>query len=140
MRIILDTSALIALRRKDAKVERALKTLRDTAEEIGISRLTEYGLRLGGNYLWKKYWEARELAWLDEILDWLTIYDVDEGVVRDAVEVRAERLSKGKHFLDLDLLIALSEKSGSELVTFDEDQEKMKDTLKRKGVSIHALL
>ena len=136
MRLILDTSLLVGLRRGDAKAQRALTERRDKADEVGISRLTEYELLLGANFLWKKYNDARESAWLDEALDWLTIYEVDGEVVRRAAEIQAEALTKGKPLPEMDLLVALSAKSGSELLTFDHDQLKMREMLKAQGVTV----
>ena len=91
---------------------------------------------LGANFLWKKYNDARESAWLDEALDWLTIYEVDGEVVRRAAEIQAEALTKGKPLPEMDLLVALSAKSGSELLTFDHDQLKMREMLKAEGVTV----
>jgi len=136
LRLILDTSLLVGLRRGDAKAQRALTERRDKADEVGISRLTEYELLLGANFLWKKYNDARESAWLDEALDWLTIYEVDGEVVRRAAEIQAEALTKGKPLPEMDLLVALSAKSGSELLTFDHDQLKMREMLKAQGVTV----
>ena len=136
MRLILDTSFLIALRKGDSKVQDTLKARRSEADELGISRLTEYELLLGANYLWKKHGDAREAAWLDEAMDWLAVYEVDGEVVRNAAEVQAEALLKGEPLAEMDLLVALSAKSGSELLTLDDDQLKMSARLKAKGVTV----
>ena len=93
-------------------------------------------MRLGGDFLWKKYGDARELAWLDDILDWLTVYEIDDAVIRAASDVQAQALRKGKPFPDMDLLIALSPKSGSELLTLDENQLRMRELLNEKGVKV----
>lgn len=138
MRLILDTSILVALRRGDAMARRALEARRDRVEEVGMSRLTEYELRLGANFLWTKYNDARELAWLDEILDWLAVYEIDGDVVRIAAEVQAEALTKGRPLPEMDLLVALSARSGSELLTLDEDQLRMREVLKARGVTVEA--
>lgn len=136
MRLILDTSILVALRRGDAMARRALEARRDRVEEVGMSRLTEYELRLGANFLWTKYNDARELAWLDEILDWLAVYEIDGDVVRIAAEVQAEALTKGRPLPEMGLLVALSARSGSELLTLDEDQLRMREVLKARGVTV----
>jgi len=138
LKLVLDTSILVALRRGDSEVQRALKDRRAYVEELGASRLTEYELKLGGNYLWKKHGDARELAWLDEIFSWLRVYEIDEEVVSNAADVQGQALRSGKPFPDMDLLIALSGKSGSELLTLDEDQLKMKESLKAKGVAVRS--
>ncbi len=136
MRLILDTSVLVALRRGDPGVQAALKRRKNQAEEVGVSRLTEYELKLGANQLWKKYGDARELAWLEGLFDWLTVYEIDEDVVRAAADLQADALGAGEPFSDMDLLIALSAKLGSELLTLDKDQSNMKEKLKAKGVTV----
>ncbi len=136
MRLILDTSMLVALRKGDPRAQRALKERRESADEIGVSRLTEYELRLGASYLWKKYGDARESAWLDDALDWLTIYEIDGEVVRKAAEVQAEALIGGEPLPEMDLLVALSAKPGSQLLTLDDDQLRMKERLKANGVLV----
>ncbi|MEM1583856.1 MAG: hypothetical protein QXF28_02550 [Nitrososphaerota archaeon] len=70
MRLLIDTSFLIALKKGDLKARKTLESLKDKVEDIGISRLTEYYLMVGALYLWRKYGYARELAWLDEALKW----------------------------------------------------------------------
>lgn len=95
-------------------------------------------MRLGADLMWKKYNDASEAAWLDEVLDWLTIYEVDGEVVRSAAEVQAEALIRGKPPPEMGLLVAMSGKSGSQLLTLDEDQLKMRETLKEKGVAVES--
>ncbi len=136
MKLLLDTSALIALRKGDQKVESALRARRDTAEEVGISRLTHYELLLGASYLWQTHHDARELAWLEEALNWLDVYEVDGEVVKDAADLQTRALQRGKPLPDMDLLIALSARSGSELLTLDDDQRDMAGALSSKGVAI----
>lgn len=138
MRLIVDTSLLIGLRRGDPVVSKALEARRDNADEVGISRLSEYELRLGADFMWKKYNDASEAAWLDEVLDWLTIYEVDAEVVKSAAEVQAEALIKGRPLPEMDLLVAMSGKSGSQLLTLDKDQLMMREVLKEKGVAVES--
>ena len=136
MRLILDTSVVIALRKGDGAVQAALRRKKDVADEVGISRLTEYELRLGAYFLWKRHKDAREFAWLDDALDWLRIYDIDGEVVRLAAELQAEALERGKPLPDMDVLVALSAKDGSELLTLDKDRLRMKEELKSRGVTV----
>ena len=138
MKLLLDTSVMVALRRGDAPVRRALEARRGTADEIGISRLTEYELLLCAFFLWKKYNDAREFVWLDDAFSWLKIYEVDGEVARAAAELQANALNGGEPLPDMDLLVALSAKAGSELLTLDRDQLKMKAVLKSKGVTASA--
>jgi predicted nucleic acid-binding protein len=129
---------VIALRKGDRRVLSALRGRRNTTEEVGISRLSHYELLLGGTYLWESYHDARELAWLEEVLSWLAVYEVDADVVKAAAELQAKALRRGEPLADVDLLIALSAKSGSELLTLDDDQLKMAGALRSKGVNIVA--
>jgi predicted nucleic acid-binding protein len=136
LRLILDTSVLVSLRKGDRASRKALESRRKDADDVGISRLTEYELLVGSEFLWKKHGDAREVAWLEEALDWLSIYEIDGEVVREAAEVQADALKEGNPVPDMDLLIALSGKPGSELLTLDKDQLSMKDTLKARGVIV----
>lgn len=136
MRLLLDTSFLVALKRGDPKARKILESMKDKAEDIGISRLTEYELMVGAFYLWKKYGDAREFAWLDEALKWLTIYEIDSETVRLASQIRAESMLNGVALHDTDLLIAVCGKTGSSLLTFDEDQLKLKGYLEKIGITI----
>ncbi|MEM4497451.1 MAG: type II toxin-antitoxin system VapC family toxin [Nitrososphaerota archaeon] len=136
MRLLLDTSFLVALRKGEPEARRTLESLKDRIEDIGISRLTEYELMIGAFYLWKKYGDARELAWLDEALKWLTIYEVDKEVIRLASEIKAEVLLSGETVYDIDLLIAVSGKPGSALLTLDKNQFKLKNYLEKIGITI----
>jgi predicted nucleic acid-binding protein len=136
MRLLLDTTILIAWRKRDTRIEQAIRERRERAEEIGISRLTELELREGAMYLWKKHEDAKELAWIDDILEWLKIYEIDEDTIRNASDVQGEALVKGNPFPDMDLLIALSAKAGSELLTTDTNQLKMVNALRKKGIRV----
>jgi hypothetical protein len=54
--------------------------------------------------------------------------------------LQAVALTKGKPFPDIDLLIALSAKSVSELLSLDENHLKMCDSLKSKGIRLVGLV
>ena len=139
MKVILDTSALIALRKDNARVKKALSDRREKADDVGLSRLSEYELRVGGEYLWKKHGDAREVVWLEDALSWLKVYEVDEEVVADAADVQARCMEDGNPVPDMDLLVALSAKRGSDLITLDEDHSEMRDALQSKGVTVSFL-
>jgi len=47
LKVIVDTSALIALRKEDSRVKKALVDRRGKVDAIGMSRLSEYELRVG---------------------------------------------------------------------------------------------
>lgn len=136
MKLLLDTSFLIALKKGEIQARKILESLKDSVEDVGVSRLTEYELMVGALYMWKKYGDAKELAWIDEALKWLTIYEVDEETIKLASQIRAETMLKGEVFHDIDLLIAVSGKSGSALLTFDKEQTKLKDYLEKLGIRI----
>ena len=136
MRLILDTTALIALKKEDDDVKAALQERRGSEDDVGISRLTEYELLVGATFLCKKHGDARESAWLDDVMSWLSVYEADEDVVREAAEVQAESMQKGGPVPDMDLLIALSGGPGSELMTLDEAQLGMKDALGARGITV----
>ena len=136
MRLLLDTSVIIGLRKGDVRARRALDDRRSTADEVGISRLTQYELLTGASYLWQKFNDAREVAWLEDLWTWLKVYEVDGEVAETAAEVQAEALAKGRPWPDMDLLVALSAKKGSELLTRDEDQLAMKAALSKVGVAV----
>lgn len=59
------------------------------------------------------------------MLEWLTIFEVDEDTTREAADVQADALLDGHPFPDIDLLITLSGKSGSQLLTLDKNQLKI---------------
>lgn len=136
MRLLLDTSFLIALKKGDLEARKTLESMRDKVEDIGISRLTEYELMVGAFYLWRKYGDARELAWLDEALKWLTINEIDDEVIRLASRIKAETMLNGETVYDIDLLIAVSGKSGSALLTLDKNQLKLKNYLEGIGITM----
>lgn len=136
MRLLLDTSFLVALKKGDLEARKTLESIKDKIEDVGISRLTEYELMVGAFYLWRNYGDARELAWLDEALKWLTIYEIDSEVIRLASKIKAETMVSGETIYDIDLLIAVSGKSGSALITLDKNQLKLKDYLKDIGIMV----
>ena len=136
MKLLLDTSFLIALKRGRKEALKILRERKEIASDIGISRLSHYELFVGASYLWKKYGDLREREWVEEALRWLTIYELDEEVIRYAAEIKAQTIIDGENIPDLDLLIALSGKKDTELLTFDKDQIKARKYLERMGVKV----
>ena len=120
-------------------MKKALTDRRGTADDVGLSRLSEYELRVGGEYLWKKYGDPREVAWLEDALSWLKVFEVDEEVVADAADVQARRMLEGHPFPDMDLLVALSAKRGTDIITLDQDHSGMSEALQSKGVTVSFL-
>jgi predicted nucleic acid-binding protein len=96
LRLLLDASFLLALRRGEDGARRMLDERKNTADEVGVSRLTEYEIRVGAQHLWKKYGDARELAWIEGLFEWLTVYEVDAGVIGEASELQAGALGRGR--------------------------------------------
>lgn len=139
MKLLLDTSFLIALKKGDSAALKLLNEKRDIATEVGISRLTQYELLVGALYLWKKYGDIRELAWVEEALTWLKVFEIDDEVIKVAAEIKAKAVSEGKALPDMNLLIAVSGKQGTELLTLDEDQIKSSKDLEVKGIRVVAV-
>ena len=114
----------------------ALRRESEEAEDILVSSLTEYELLVGAYYLWLKKRDAGEKIWLDNLLTWLTVRELDERAIKRAAEIRAEALMEGVVLPDMDLLIAVTAEPPAKLLTFDEDHEKMKNLLEKKGVKV----
>ncbi len=80
--------------------------------------------------------DPREIAWLEDALRWLKVYEVDEEAVAD---VQARRMEEGNPVPGMDLLVALSAKRGSGLMTLDEDHSGTREALQSKGVTVSFL-
>ncbi|HDI73730.1 MAG TPA: PIN domain-containing protein, partial [Candidatus Korarchaeota archaeon] len=125
MRLLLDTSFLLELRKGNEEAEKSLREESKDASDIGISVLTLYELLVGSHYVWMRRKDPRERIWLDSLLKWLTIYELREEVVRRAAEAKAEAMLEGMGLPDMDLLIALTVDGPSKLLTCDEDHKAM---------------
>ena len=136
MKLLLDTSFILELKKKNEMAIDALRRESEEAEDILISSLTEYELLVGAYYLWLKKRDAGEKIWLDNLLTWLTVRELDERAIKRAAEIRAEALMEGVVLPDMDLLIAVTAEPPAKLLTFDEDHEKMKNLLEKKGVKV----
>ena len=133
MKLLLDTSFILELKKKNEMAIDALRRESEEAEDILISSLTEYELLVGAYYLWLKKRDAGEKIWLDNLLTWLTVRELDERAIKRAAEIRAKALMEDVVLPDMDLLIA---EPPAKLLTFDEDHEKMKNLLEKKGVKV----
>lgn len=60
MKLILDTSFLIELKKGNEKAIKALEEKKDKCEDIVVSSLTVYELLVGASYIWKKHGDVRE--------------------------------------------------------------------------------
>ena len=136
MKLLLDTSFILELKKKNEMAIDALRRESEGAEDILVSSLTEYELLVGAYYLWLKKRDAGEKIWLDNLLTWLTVRELDERAIKRAAEIRAEALMEGVVLPDMDLLIAVTAEPPAKLLTFDEDHEKMKNLLEKKGVKV----
>ncbi len=125
MKVILDTSFLIELKRGNKKAVEALKERKDKCEDIIVSSLTVYELFVGANYIWKKHGNAKEMMIIDDMLKPLTVVPVDLDVVKKASSVKAELMLRGMDVPDLDILIACSD--DAEILTFDKDFNPLKE-------------
>jgi len=126
LKVILDTSFLIELKRGNKKAVEALKERKDECEDIIVSSLTVYELFVGANYIWKKYGNAKEMMIINDMLKPLTVVPVDLDVVKRASGVKVELMLKGMDVPDLDILIACSDEN-AEILTFDRDFNPLKE-------------
>jgi predicted nucleic acid-binding protein len=125
LKVILDTSFLIELKKGNEKAVKALEKIKDKCEDILVSSLTVYELLVGANYVWRKYGDAREMMNLQDMLKFLTEVDVSGEVVRRAAKMKAELMVRGKDVPDIDILIACSD--DAEILTFDSDFKPLRD-------------
>ncbi|MEM2162790.1 MAG: type II toxin-antitoxin system VapC family toxin [Candidatus Nitrosocaldus sp.] len=128
MRLILDTSFLIELKRGNPATRKILEERMEECEDIVISAITAYELLVGAYYTFKRYGDARDIIAIDDMLSALTISPVDFGIAKRAAGIKAELKLKGSSIPDIDIIIAStdSDKSG-EILTFDEDFIRLKD-------------
>lgn len=81
----------------------ALDRRKSTATDVGISGLSHYELLVGSIHLKRKYTDVRELTWLEEAMKWLTVYEIDEQVVKMAAEIKSQSMMDGVEIPDMDL-------------------------------------
>ena len=136
MKLLLDTSFILELKRRNEKAISALRKAAEEAEDIAISVLTKYELMVGAYYLWFKNKNTSERKWLEEVLKWLTVADISERALERATEIKARGLADKISFPDMDLLIAVSLDPPAKLLTFDKDHKMMEPLLKRLGIEV----
>ena len=124
MKLILDTSFLIELKKGNEKAIKALEEKKDKCEDIVVSSLTVYELLVGASYIWKKHGDVREMLKIQDMLKFLTISAVNPEVVRRAANLRAELMLRGLSVPDIDVLIACTDEN-AEILTFDKDFEPL---------------
>jgi len=126
LKVILDTSFIIELKRGNKKAVEALEERKEECEDILVSSLTVYELLVGANYVWKKHGNAKEMMTINDMLKSLTVVPVDLDVVKRASEIKAELMLRGMDVPDLDILIACSD-DYVEILTFDKDFNPLKE-------------
>jgi len=126
LKVILDTSFLIELKRGNRKAVEALKERKEGCEDIAVSILTVYELLAGANYVWKKHSNPKEMMIINDMLKFLTVVPVDSDVVKRASEIKSELMLRGTDVPDLDILIACSDED-AEILTFDKDFDPLKE-------------
>ncbi len=136
MKLLLDTSMLISLRKGSKKAIEALKSYRFEAGEILISMLTYYELLVGAYYLFRKYHDVRELLWLEEILRWVRMAELADDKVRLAAMLKTETLIAGREIPDIDILVACSGGEETELLTYDRHQKEVSSHLEKYRVRV----
>jgi len=68
LKVILDTSFLIELKRSNKKAVEALEERKEECEDVIVSSLTVYELLVGANYVWKKHGNAKEMVIINDML------------------------------------------------------------------------
>jgi len=126
LKIILDTSFLIEIKKGNKMAVDALEERKEECEDIIVSSLTVYELLVGANYVWKKHGNAKEMMIIKDMLKPLTVVPVVLDVVKSASSVKAELMLRGMEVPDLDILIACSDED-AEILTFDKDLNPLKE-------------
>ena len=134
MKILLDTSFLIQLKKKNPIAESELKKCKDISEDIIISSLTIYELLAGAHYIYKKHGSMKEMKQVELLTKFLTQVPFDSEIAWRAAETRAKLLLKGQIIPDIDLLIACTDEN-TRILTFDTDFAP----LKKMGFEIEIL-
>jgi len=136
LKLLLDTSFILELRRGSGAAESKLRELADSASDVGVSVLSVYDLYLGASLYFLKTGSTAELAWLESFLSWVSVYPLSRSSAEVAARVKAEAMLKGLQIPDLDLLIATSAGPDTLLLTFDKDHEGARQHLSRYGVEV----
>jgi predicted nucleic acid-binding protein len=125
MKVLLDTSFLIQLKKKNPIAESELKKCKDIAEDIIISSITIYELLAGAHYVYKKHGTMKEMKQVELMTKFLTQVPVDSEIAWRAAKTRADLQLKGQIIPDIDLIIACTEEN-IRILTFDSDFAPLK--------------
>ena len=123
MKILLDTSFLIELKKGNKKALNTLIDRKKKTQDILVSSLTIYELLSGAHYIFKKHNDIKELKQIQEMLQNLTEAVIDIKVIWKAAELKADLLILGVTVPDIDIIIACSEEA--EIITYDKDFENL---------------
>ena len=93
-------------------------------ENPGTRFLCLRAVRGGVFHRYLRQGNLSELAWLEELLGWVTVYPVDEGAAEVAARVKAEAAAKDLQLPNVDLPIAASADPGTIPLTFDSDDAR----------------
>ncbi len=138
MRLVLDTSFLLELRRGNEAAKEALRKYASEASDVVISVLTQYELLVGAYRRWREDDDHSELTWLSEVLKWVTVVPVTEGAVDRAAKLRnrlGSRELRGS-ISDFDLLIACAVPPPARLLTCDWNQRRLGKLLRDLGLEV----
>ncbi len=118
MKILLDTSFLIELKKGNKKALNILIDRKKKTQDILVSSLTVYELLVGAHYILKKHDDIKELKQIQEMLQNLTEAIIDIKVIWKAAELKADLLVSGVTVPDINIIIACSEEA--EILTYDK--------------------
>ncbi len=119
MKILLDTSFLIELKKGNKNALKILIDRKSKTQDILVSSLTIYELLAGAHYILKKHDDIKELKQIQKMLQNLTEAIIDIKVIWKAAELKADLLVSGVSVPDIDIIIACSEEA--EILTYDKD-------------------
>lgn len=125
MKILLDTSFLIELKKGNKNALNILIDRKKKAQDVLVSSLTIYELLSGAHYILKKHDDIKELKQIQEMLQNLTEAVIDIKVIWKAAELKAELLLSGTPVPDIDIIIACSDEA--EILTYDSDFGRLTD-------------
>jgi predicted nucleic acid-binding protein len=120
MKLILDTSFLIQLMKKNRKAIALLEGKKKDVEDIMISSLSIYELLAGAQYIHQKHKSMDEFRKIEKVLRFLTEVPLTSKIAWKAAEIRAKLQISGESVPDIDLLIACSDED-VQILTFDGD-------------------
>jgi len=92
---LLNTSFLLELRRGSASARHALLELAERTTDLGCLSFSVCELCGGAFYRYLKWDDTSGLAWLEDLLGWVTACSVDKSTAEVAARVKAEAVARG---------------------------------------------